>query len=365
MTYDAPRRPAVPSREVEQSSSRGDGASGSTARPLDSSTALLSRRSLLQGATAAALGASLRRLPAKAQGANPAYSYPMALPGRPLGDGFLIRHGYATENTWYNPGWWHTAEDWYLPDEETGGVGVFAAAAGEVVFAGFDYPGPVVILAHPDGLYSLYGHLDYALTVETGQSVARGQQLGTVLVRTDGAAPSHLHFELRTFFTTPEVNGNAPRYGVACGFDCPPGPGYWPIDAPEHPSAMGWRNPTHVIAHRSWRDGVPEGAEVVLAQGAPEVITLWTAPAGEPGAAPVGELSAITPGAAFSLLEIAAGREDATGTSAEAYQLWYRLVLPSGEEGWVQAAVPSANDTGSDGRPSSLRFDFLPVVRTD
>ena len=35
----------------------------------------------------------------------PAYGYPMGFPGRPLGDGLLVRHGYATENTWYNPGW--------------------------------------------------------------------------------------------------------------------------------------------------------------------------------------------------------------------------------------------------------------------
>jgi hypothetical protein len=28
----------------------------------------------------------------------------MGFPGRPLGDGLLVRHGYATENTWYNPG---------------------------------------------------------------------------------------------------------------------------------------------------------------------------------------------------------------------------------------------------------------------
>ena len=41
---------------------------------------------------------------AQAQTVAPAYSYPMGLPGRPLGDGLLVRHGYATENTWYNPG---------------------------------------------------------------------------------------------------------------------------------------------------------------------------------------------------------------------------------------------------------------------
>jgi hypothetical protein len=186
--------------------------------------------------------------------------------------------------------------------------------------------------------------------------------LGTVLTRTDGLAPSHLHFELRTFFTTPEVNGNAPRHGVACGLDCPPGPGYWPLDAPEHPSVMGWRNPTHVINRRAWPDGVPADAKVILAEPAPDVITLWSAPAGDAGAEALAGISPITPGADFSLLEIAAGAEDTTGTSAEAYRLWYRIALPTGDEGWVQAAVPPTNDTGSDGRPSSVRFDFLPAV---
>ena len=320
------------------------------------------RRTVLRIMAAAGLATRARPISSQAQTLAPALSYPMGLLGHPLGDGRLVRHGYATENTWFNPGWWHTGEDWYLTEGDTTGMGVYAVAPGEVVFAGFDYPGPVVIVDHGDDLYSLYGHLDYTLAVTVGEAVARGQMLGTVLNRTDGLAPSHLHLEMRTFLTTPEVNGNTPRYSVACGFECPPGPGYWPMDAPEHPSAMGWRNPTHVINRRAWPGGVPEGTEVVLAQTAPDVITLWSAPAGDAGAEAIAEISAITPGAAFSLLEIAAGAEDTTGTSAETYRLWYRIALPTGDEGWVQAAVPSTNDTGSDGRPSSVRFDLLPSV---
>jgi murein DD-endopeptidase MepM/ murein hydrolase activator NlpD len=302
-----------------------------------------------------------RLSPAVAQTVSATYGYPIGFPGQPLGDGLLIRHGYATENTWYNPGWWHSGEDWYVPEGETAGLGVYAVAAGEVVFAGSEYPGLVIIVEHEDGLYSMYGHLDYALAVETGQAVARGELLGTVLARTDGRAPSHLHFELRTFFTTAEVNGEAPRYGVACGFDCPPGPGYWPMDAPEHPSAMGWRNPTHVINGRAWAGGVPEGAEVIVSAIAPASTPLWTAPADVDGAEVIGDL-ALAPGDRFALRELATGVEDSTGTSAEAYRLWYRVTLPNGGEGWVQAAVPSTNDTGSDGRPSSVRLDFVPAV---
>ena len=29
-----------------------------------------------------------------------------------------------------------------------------------------------------------------------------------------------------------EVNGETPRYAYACGFNCAPGPGYWPMAAP-------------------------------------------------------------------------------------------------------------------------------------
>jgi len=206
----------------------------------------------------------------------------------------------------------------------------------------------------------MYGHLDYTLAVERG-SVARGQLLGTVLDRTDGRAPSHLHFELRTFLTSPEVNGDAPRYAVGCGFQCAPGPGYWPIDAPEHPSAIGWRNPTHVIANRAF-DGVPPGdAEVIVASGSRESATLWSEPADHADAEPVGKLP-LGAGDRYRLLAIATGPEDSYETSADGYRLWYRIEAPGVDPAWVQAAIPSSNDTGSDGRPSSVRFDFLLAI---
>ena len=225
----------------------------------------LSRRSVIQGGIAAALAARARQT--LAQSVLPAFSMPIGLPGRVLGDGFLIRHGFACENTWFSPGWLHAAEDFYLPGGNAGGAGVYAVADGEIVFAGSEYPGLVVIVQHSDDLYSMYGHMDYALAVEQG-SVRRGQLLGTVLTRSDGVAPSHLHFEIRNFLTKTDVNGDAPRYSVACGFNCAPGPGYWPIDAPEHPSAIGWRNPTHVIANRAFDGMLPTDAVVIVASGA-------------------------------------------------------------------------------------------------
>src|SRR5262245_36921156 len=52
------------------------------------------------------------------------FSYPIGTPGKPLGDGFFIRHGAGVENTWYNPGYWHTGEDWYAIAGDTAGAQV-------------------------------------------------------------------------------------------------------------------------------------------------------------------------------------------------------------------------------------------------
>jgi len=294
---------------------------------------------------------------------TPLYSYPVGIPGRPLGDGFYIRDGYAVENTWYHPGWWHTAEDWYMQEGSSVGARVYAVADGEIVYAGANYPGRVVISQHTDGLFSMYGHLDPSLAVKPGQHVARGDAIGTIGPGWD-KAPGHLHFEIRTFFTAREVNGAAPRYAYRCGVNCPPGPGYWPMKAPDHPSTVGWRNPTHVIARRAGIS-TPAGAtgEVVVAtQPVSLSVTLWSAPSGgDVAPQSLGEL-VLQPGERFHLRDVRAGLEDSQETSAQAYRLWYRIELPDGRSGWVQAAVPSARETGSDGRPAGIAFNFFPSV---
>jgi murein DD-endopeptidase MepM/ murein hydrolase activator NlpD len=103
----------------------------------------LSRRTLFWSALAGGL-ATRGAYQASAQAVEgPAFSYPMGLPGQPLGDGLIMRHGYACENTWFFPGWWHTGENWY-PRRWRGmsaGIPVYAVADGEVVYADFDYPG--------------------------------------------------------------------------------------------------------------------------------------------------------------------------------------------------------------------------------
>lgn len=286
----------------------------------------------------------------------------MGIPGRPLGDGFVIRHVYAAENTWFNPGWWHTAEDWYLQQGDSTGARVYAAAAGEIVYADANYPGRVVIVQHADGLYSMYGHLDPQLSVQVGQRVARGDLIGTVGRGTERAA-GHLHFEIRTFLTQREINGSAPRYNYKCGVNCPPGPGYWPINAPDHPSALGWRNPTHVIAGQAFGDQQdPLGEVVVATQPVSQSVTLWSAPPeNRAERQALGELP-LTPGDRYRLLAVRAGAEDTQETSAQNFDLWYKIQLSDGRSGWIQAAVPSTLETGSDGRPSSVAFNFFPAV---
>jgi murein DD-endopeptidase MepM/ murein hydrolase activator NlpD len=288
-----------------------------------------------------------------------AYSYPIGLPDRPLGDGFFIRHGYTVENTWYNPGYWHTGEDWYAQEGDTAGAHVYAIGDGQVVYAGANYPGRVVIVRHADDLLSMYGHLDPNLSVRVGQQLRRGDLIGTVLRRGD-TTPSHLHFEIRTFLTAREVNGSAPRYPFACGRNCPPGPGYWPIEAPDLPSDLGWRNPTHTIARHMAGTGAL-GQAVVTTKPISSSVMLWSAAPNDGARSPLGAL-ALHAGERFALVDLYAGAEDTRQTSARAYQLWYRIAVPDGRTGWVQAAVPSTFETGSDGRPSSVYFNFFPAI---
>lgn len=293
--------------------------------------------------------------------ASPLFRYPIGIAGAVPGDGFFIRHGFAVENTWYNPGYWHTGEDWYLIEGDTAGAEVYAIAGGEVVYVGGNYPGRVVIIRHTDALFSMYGHLDPQLNVQQAQQVKRGQVLGTVLRRGD-ETPNHLHFEIRSFLTTPDVNGSTPRYPFRCGVNCPPGPGYWPINAPDLPGDLGWRTPSHVIAERAFPSLSPEqpGQVIVATQPVSQSVTLWPAPPGDPGHQALGTLE-LHPGERFPLLGVRVAPEAGNATSALAYAVWYLLRLPDGQDVWVQATVPSSFETGSDGRPSSVYFTFFPL----
>ncbi len=290
---------------------------------------------------------------------TPAWSYPIGLPGRSPGDGLFVRHGFQVENTWFNPGYWHTGEDWYAIEGDTAGAEVYAVADGEVVYVGSNYPGRVVIVRHADDLFSMYGHLAFEPPVAAGQRVSRGELLGAVLRRSDNV-PNHLHYEIRTFLTRPEVNGESPRYGFRCGRNCPPGPGYWPIVAPELPSALGWLNPTHAIATRS-----TPGDVIVVTQPAVESLRVYAdmdatgMPQGDRG-----ELR-LTPGDRYRVLDQRVGPDAPGDTGADHYALWYRIALPDGRDGWVQAAMATDFESSSDGSPATVRFTFVPAVDAD
>lgn len=295
--------------------------------------------------------------PATANPDPPVWSYPIGWPGSAPGVGFMIRHGFQTENTWFNPGDWHTGEDWYALEGDTAGANVYAVADGAVVYVESNYPGRVVIVQHAADLFSVYGHLAFEPPVAVGQHVRRGEQVGVVLQRSDGV-PNHLHFEIRTFLLAREVNGATPRYAYRCGRDCPPGPGYWPIAAPELPAALGWRNPTHVIARRAFEQNSPHAVVTVAVPGARAALWETLSAAGQPSGAR-GELE-LRAGTRYPLLEQRVGPEAPTTTGAAAYLLWYRIALPHGAPAWLQAALPSGLETGADGRPSAVQLLVVP-----
>ncbi len=293
-------------------------------------------------------------------GQHPAWeSAPIGWPGRVAGDGFRIGHGFQCENSWFSPGWWHTGEDWYALSGDTAGAEVRAIAPGDVVYADFDYPGRVVIVQHETDLFSVYGHLDHVLPVQAGQQVAAGTVLGTVLQQAPSRgyrqAPSHLHFEMRRFLIRDDVNGANPGFGVRCGFQCPPGPGYWPQSAPDLPVDLDWLNPTHArfglmveILPNDWQLQ-PQ------ASSAGGTFALFDRPGGET----TGSIE-VSPGLLLGVLDLAIGDVATRETSAGSYLLWANIATGDAT-GWLQVAVPSAADTGTDGRPSSVEFPFLLV----
>ena len=116
---------------------------------------------------------------------------------------------------------YHAGEDWFRIGENGGnipipGTEVTAVADGTVIWAqAINYPGRVVIISHTDSLlpqttYSVYSHLDpMTLAVQAGQTVTRGQKLGTVLYQTDNN--SHLHWEIRYFSDGSNIYPNYPN----------------------------------------------------------------------------------------------------------------------------------------------------------
>jgi hypothetical protein len=77
------------------------------------------------------------------------------------------------------------------------GTPVASAAEGQIVWASFMAGGwgKLVIVAHKDGVESMYAHL-FRIDVHVGEIVQTGERLGIVGATGDAAGP-HLHFEVR------------------------------------------------------------------------------------------------------------------------------------------------------------------------
>jgi murein DD-endopeptidase MepM/ murein hydrolase activator NlpD len=88
---------------------------------------------------------------------------------------------------------------------------VVAAATGRIGYGNY------IILAHGQGVETLYGHLD-ALTVALGDKVVQGQVVGREGSSGFSTGP-HLHFEVRVDgqFVDPMVYLPAPRAAAARG----------------------------------------------------------------------------------------------------------------------------------------------------
>lgn len=136
----------------------------------------------------------------------------------------------------------HAGEDLYAgqvgSSASTENAEVRAVADGVVKFAPstFNYPGFVVVIEHSlrlgEKVYSLYAHLKGPLNVKAGQQVQRGQLLGKVMYLPysgnypqyhPGGDDSHLHFEIRQFYSGASIypypysycnkSGNVPGVG--------------------------------------------------------------------------------------------------------------------------------------------------------
>ncbi|NLW91833.1 MAG: M23 family metallopeptidase [Syntrophomonadaceae bacterium] len=93
-------------------------------------------------------------------------------------------------------GWRQSAYHYGLDIAGETGDPILAAAGGVVSFRGWkgNY-GRAVILDHPDGRQTLYGHMQRIL-VDTGEQVERGETIGQVGSTGRSTGP-HLHFEIR------------------------------------------------------------------------------------------------------------------------------------------------------------------------
>ena len=108
---------------------------------------------------------------------------------------------YSVTTGWYySTGKLHGASD--ISGAGIYGTPIYAVADGYVIHSGYGINGSymgygnVVMIAHYNGLYTLYGHMSSRVATE-GSSVKQGQVIGYVGSTGNSTGP-HLHFEVRT-----------------------------------------------------------------------------------------------------------------------------------------------------------------------
>ena len=107
-------------------------------------------------------------------------------------------NSYVTTGMYYSSGGYHGAVDFGASG--VNGMPVYAVADGYVVMtrALTTSYGNYIIIAHPNGLYTLYAHGQAgSICVSEGQTVKQGQQIMKVGSTGNSSGP-HLHFEVRT-----------------------------------------------------------------------------------------------------------------------------------------------------------------------
>ena len=130
-----------------------------------------------------------------------AYGSPVDATARavlPRGWCSAIDHGEIYQYTKFK-GQMHTGLDINRCDDVDEGLPVYSIADGIVVFAGVGAGswGNLVVIRHPDGMWSRYGHLkNIAASIRKGVNCSRGTLLGTIGRGHKEQFNAHLHFDM-------------------------------------------------------------------------------------------------------------------------------------------------------------------------
>ena len=97
---------------------------------------------------------------------------------------------------------------------------------------------------------------------------------------------------------------------------------------------------------------------MIVPTGFDDTVETWSLPADRVAAERVGTMR-LSAGDRLPLLDVAAGPEASSGWGARRYRLWYQIT--DEQPVWIQAALPTAFETGSDGRPSTIEITMIPA----